>query len=343
MTMAAETTAISQSVLDAAAAWLARRDKGFSAVEQSQFETWRAADPEHAAALTRLERSWGAMDRPLQVGVADEVLRGLAARARGRKRRRAGLACTAVLALLVAGSLWNGSRHAATSTSKSGVAVLVPARQVLPDGTMVELKDSASVAFEFTGAQRRVILSKGVAHFQVTKDPSRPFVVAASGIEIRAVGTAFTVDHRAQRVEVLVTEGRVAVVPAEPSPSIPANPAAAKADVMVSVGEVVTLAVESRKVIVPVTTVAASELAERLEWRIPRLEFTGTPLAEAVKLMNQHNRIRLVIADPLLGQEQVSGLFRADRADGFVQALETGFGIAAEHRGENEIVLRRVR
>ena len=342
MTMATETTAIPQPVLEAAAAWLARRDKGFSAVEQSQFETWRAAAPEHAAALARLERSWAAMDRPLQGGVADEVLRGLAVRARGRKRRRAGLAC-AVLALLVAGSLWHAPRPAAISPSNPGVAVLVPARQVLPDGTTVELKDSASVAFEFTVAQRRVILSKGVAHFQVTKDPSRPFIVAASGIEIRAVGTAFTVDHRAQRVEILVTEGRVAVVPAEPTPSIPSNAAAPNSDVMVNVGEVVALAVESRQVIVPVSPVAASELAERLEWRIPRLEFTGTPLAEAVRLMNQHNQIILVIADPVLAQEQVSGLFRADRADGFVQALETGFGITAEHRGENEIVLRRVR
>ena len=97
--------------------------------------------------------------------------------------------------------------------------------------------------------------------------------------------------------------------------------------------------------VVPVSTVAAAELAsdERLAWRIPRLEFTGTPLAEAVGLMNQHNRVRFVIDDALLAQEQVSGLFRADRTDGFVQALEAGFGIAAERWGENEIVLRRAR
>lgn len=342
MTMAAGSTVISRSVLDAAAAWLARRDKGFSSVEKSQFEAWRAANPEHAAAIARLERSWGAMDRPLQTGSADEVLRGLTAKARRRKRRRAGVAFTTVLTLIVAGSLWNAPQRSETP-SKSSATVLVPARQILPDGTMVDLKDSASIAIEFTTAQRRVTLSKGVAHFQVTKDHSRPFTVAASGIEVRAVGTAFTVDHQAQRVEILVTEGLVAVVPIKPANSAPVSKAASISNILVNVGEIVALAVESKQVIVPVSTVAAGELAERLAWRIPRLEFTGTPLAEAVRLMSQHNRVRFIIDDSLLAQEQVSGLFRADRADGFVQALETGFGITAERRGENEIVLRRAR
>lgn len=335
--------AISPPVLEAAAAWLARRDRGFSAVEFSRFKAWRAAAPEHAAAFDRLERSWGAMDRPLRAGVADEVLRGLAGKAQRRQRRRAGLAVTSLLAVLLAGGLWISPARLETAATKSHTAVLVPARQELSDGTTIELKDSASVTVEFTATQRRVRLDRGVAHFQVVKDPARPFTVDASGIEIRAVGTAFTVDHRAQRVEVLVTEGTVAVVPVQPSPAAAADPAAAKPDVLVNVGEVVAVAVESRELIVPVSPMPASELADRMAWRVPRLEFTGTTLAEAVKRMNQHNRVQFVIEDTRLAQEQVSGLFRADRADGFVQALETGFGITAERRGDDTILLRRAR
>src|SRR5688572_8611003 len=253
MTMAAKTT-VPQSVLDAAAAWLARQDRGFSAVEQSEFEAWRSAHPSHAAALVRLERSWGAMDRPLQTGLADEVLRGLAIKARRRKRRRAGAAFTSVLALLVVGSLWNAPQRS-EAPPKSSVAVLAPVRQVLPDGTVVELKDSASIALEFTTTQRRITLDKGTAHFQVTKDPARPFTVAASGIEVRAVGTAFTVDHQAQRVEVLVTAGLVAVVPSKPAISAPADPAASNSAILVNGGEVVAVGVESREVISPVSSV----------------------------------------------------------------------------------------
>jgi transmembrane sensor len=56
-----------------------------------------------------------------------------------------------------------------------------------------------------------VVLERGEAHFQVAKNPARPFVVVARGVEIRAVGTAFSVGLESTRVEVLVTEGQVAV------------------------------------------------------------------------------------------------------------------------------------
>jgi transmembrane sensor len=45
----------------------------------------------------------------------------------------------------------------------------------------------------------------------VTKDPVRPFIVMAAGVAVRAVGTAFNVKLDSTAVEVLVTEGMVAV------------------------------------------------------------------------------------------------------------------------------------
>jgi transmembrane sensor len=64
----------------------------------------------------------------------------------------------------------------------------------------------------------------GEAHFFVEKDPQRPFVVNAAGIDVRAVGTAFNVRIDPAAVEVLVTEGRVRVDPAVPHDD-PAAPA----------------------------------------------------------------------------------------------------------------------
>lgn len=342
MTKAAKETVISSAVLDAAAAWLARRDNGFSPAEKSRFEAWRAADPQHAAAVARLESSWGAMDRPLHTGSADEVLRGLETRARGRRRRRAGVSIASALVLMVAGLLWHEPQRTVTGSNPSGI-VLVPPHRILPDGTKVEFKGAASIAVEFTTAQRRVTLKQGEAHFQVTKEASRPFVVAVAGIDVRAVGTAFAIERQSQRIEILVTEGRVAVEPrADSAPALDIA-AASPSDTFVNAGEGVAIALESRRVIGRVSAVAADEIAERLAWRSPRLEFTGTPLAEAVGLMNRHNRVQFVIDDASIADEQVSGLFRADRTDGFIQALETGFGIEAERRGENDVVLRRAR
>lgn len=342
MTMASKNTVISSPVLDAAAAWLARRDIGFSSSEQSQFETWCAADPNHAAAVARLERSWSAMDRPLRAGAADEVLHGLETKARDRRRRRVRASAASAFVLMVAGLLWYAPHRPATVSQPSGI-VLVPAHRILSDGTKVELKGSASIAVEFTTAQRRVTLTQGEAHFQVTKDAARPFIVAVDGIEVRAVGTAFAVDRQSQRVEILVTEGRVAVAPRVVSAHAPDIAVPSPSSTFLNAGESVAIALESSRAIAPVSAVAAEEIAERLAWRSPRLEFTGTPLAEAVKLMNLHNRVQFVIEDASITKELVSGLFRADRTEGFIQALETGFGIEAERRGENDIVLRRAR
>ena len=62
--------------------------------------------------------------------------------------------------------------------------------RALDDGTVVELNGGAEIEVQFTAAERRLRLVRGEAHFQVAKNPLRPFVVEAGGVAVRAVGTA---------------------------------------------------------------------------------------------------------------------------------------------------------
>ncbi len=84
------------------------------------------------------------------------------------------------------------------------------------DGTMVVLDGYSRVetgrAF---GVDARDVRLEGRAHFRVAHDPTRPFRVSAGGVIAEALGTTFTVTEDVQRheVDVLVTEGRVAVAP----------------------------------------------------------------------------------------------------------------------------------
>lgn len=82
----------------------------------------------------------------------------------------------------------------------------------LPDGSTMDLDASSEVVLRF-GAQRRdIALTRGRAYFDVAHDVSRPFEVSASGVVSRAVGTRFSVSHRAQQeVAVAVGQGRVQV------------------------------------------------------------------------------------------------------------------------------------
>jgi ferric-dicitrate binding protein FerR (iron transport regulator) len=77
-----------------------------------------------------------------------------------------------------------------------------------------------------------------------------------------------------------------------------------------------------------VRSVPSGERRERLNWRVPLLEFSGTPLAEAIPMFNRHGRRHLVL-DPALGRLQLSGTLRADDTDSLFILLRNEFGIIA--------------
>src|SRR5207244_2744250 len=86
-----------------------------------------------------------------------------------------------------------------------------PDRQLLSDGSVVELNARAEIESNFTDSQRNVRLVRGEALFSVAKDHSRPFVVQVGPITVKAVGTAFNIRHSPKQIEILVTEGRIAI------------------------------------------------------------------------------------------------------------------------------------
>lgn len=318
--------------------WVARRDAGLSPSEAKEFDSWLAADPRHREAMERCDSAWSALDRPHLAGAADELLEAIALRVRRKRRTRVAMAAGFAVVLCAAFLL---PRARVDSPAPSTTAlVILPKEQKLPDGTLVQLNAGAEISIAFEAKVRRVFLSRGEAHFQVTKSVSRPFVVSVGGIEVRAVGTAFSVGRTPDQVEVLVTEGKVAVdkIATAVGSRSPA-PSGVIATLEAGCRTVVDLAPTASSPHVEAMT--ASEISERLAWRAPKLEFTGTPLSEAIALLNEqaikaaavgYEAPRYAIADPSIESLRISGLFRVDNTESFVRLLENGFGIAAESR-----------
>ncbi|MEX6687816.1 DUF4974 domain-containing protein [Danxiaibacter flavus] len=67
-------------------------------------------------------------------------------------------------------------------------------RTILPDGSVVWLNSGSKISYsnDFKGAFREVTLS-GEAFFDVVKNPKKPFIIHASNINIKVLGTAFNV------------------------------------------------------------------------------------------------------------------------------------------------------
>lgn len=301
-----------------------------------------AADDKSGRAPAPAEAGLAALEWAASSGRTPDVLQALRARQRRRLRRR--LAATAAVAtFLLAALAWRVAApvEARAEATPRPVIVSAPIRQALPDGSLVELRDSAQIRVDFGSAERSVVLETGEAHFQVVKDPTRPFVVRASGVQVRAVGTAFAVQLAPAAVDVLVTEGRVAVA-VDSAAAREATPAPLRTTIHVDVGRRLTVPLAPvggapEPAAIPVTTVEQQAL---LGWRVPRLEFTGTPLREAIPMFNRHARSQLVL-DPALGDLQVSGLLRADDAESLLLLLQNEFRIEAEWRPDGQVLLRR--
>lgn len=332
----------SAEIEQAAAGWLARRYGGFSPAESAAFSAWLAEDPRHATAIAELEAAWRVISSPgaSGQGAIAQARQHARERSRARRRRRAAITSLGLAAAALVLFTWLPAHRPGSEATSAPVRIVPrPDLRMLPDGSTLQLNAGAEIVPAFGAEKRLVRILRGEALFTVAHDPARPFVVAAGGVEIKAVGTAFAVRLDSAHVDVLVTEGTVAVA-ATAGPAT--DPAAAPAPdaLLLSAGHrsVVSLAGEALPTIARVTP---AEMAAALAWRDRRLEFTRTPLAEAIELFNGRNDVQLAVADAATGAFEISGIFWANDAESFVRLLESAFGMTVDRSGRRIVITGR--
>lgn len=331
-----------------AAAWLAQRDEGFTPQQASSFEAWRRADRRHAEAVARLEQAWQSLQR---LGSLPSERREALARDLLRDEERGtltvlfsrwgALTAVAAAALVFAFVLfWPKSRHAdlaAASPVRVETTGEAYRRLTLDDGSAVEMNAQTELRIAYSPDERRVELLRGEASFAVAKNKARPFLVTAGTVTVRAVGTAFNVRLASTAVEVLVTEGRVKVEKQEPAK----ERSSAEEGPLVGAGEKIVIASTPSNESPVVTQVSPQTIRQELGWQTSWIRFDETPLSQAVEAFNSHNRIKLELADPRLGELKVDGSFRLENVEAFVRLLELNGGIATDRSVPDRIVLKQ--
>lgn len=325
----------------AAASWILRRQKGLSRTETQELDQWLAASPGHARMLAEMERTAGLLDA-LPKAPRAEVITFPQAREPARRRGvvlRAAVACAVLLA--AGGTAWwqvVRVRPAYAQSAETQVGGMQ--KLALPDGSVVRLNTNSAVEVSYVATERRVRLVRGEAYFTVAKDKSRPFWVQAGPLAVRAVGTEFNVRLGSDRVNVLVTEGKVRVVEDENSGPAPHTESAGS---MLTQGQLaqISLAGDSAQPTsaVVITAVEPRQMKNTVAWQEGRLAFFDIPLAEVVAEFNRYNAHRIVIADPVLAARLFGGSFASHRVEPLLEVLEQSFGVVSEERG-GETVLR---
>jgi transmembrane sensor len=186
-------------------------------------------------------------------------------------------------------------------------------RVSLGDGSTIELNTDSEVRVRYTSNERHVDLTRGEALFHVAKNPTRPFDVDAGETTVLAVGTAFSVrlhdEKRVDQVDVVVSEGRIAI-----------NPPSSQT---YSAGTVATV----RNGRVDATTLSSDDITGRLMWTTGRLVFQGEKLGDVVAEINRYNERKLLVNDPDISGLRIGGNFQATDPEGFARALDRTFGI----------------
>jgi len=337
---------------EAALAWFARCQRGLTDAQETEFQDWLAADPQHAALFNELDGTWELLGRA--GGSAPVAVTALAPRrAGGVTWLRLGLPLAAAAALaLTYLTWWRPAHYTGEAVTEVGALRIVH----LPDGSVVKLNTDSALSTVFSPEERRVKLVRGEAHFAVAKNPDRPFIVEAGGVSVRAVGTAFNVRLEDKAVEVLVTEGKVRVDDALSGKSLLARNAVVNGEALPALGYPVLASgqkvvvalpapvarVESRLVETAATAVATDEIQRELAWQERRLDFELATLEDIAAEFNRYSRHKLVIGDPLLAQKRFGGSFKPDDQAGFVRMLQENFGVTVEE-SESATVLRSAR
>lgn len=336
-----------QPVPDAAAiqattaAWLCERDEGFSPERAAAFAAWCAADPRHRAAVAKVERGLALLHQlpAARAAIKARLMHRPAACAPWRRRIPvlawpAGLAA----ALLLAFGLWRSAPQPSVPVQIFAASPLAPTRATLGDGSVVNVNTHGELAVELGEKERRVTLARGEAHFAVKPDSTRPFVVVAGGVTVRAVGTMFLVRLRGDAVEVFVEEGKVTVAPVAT-----ATAEAVTAPVpLVQAGEYAVVSRAAPALAPHIEKMDPPAMSAALRWHRRVAVFNDVPLTEVVAQFNRRNAVQLVLADPSLGARRFGGVLALDQVDALLRLLEKEGGMAVERRGENEIVLRQI-
>lgn len=197
---------------------------------------------------------------------------------------------------------------------------------VLPDGSRVELGADSRITTRYTASQRFVSVDAGEAYFLVAKDPGRPFLVDAGGMQVTAVGTAFNVRRNSDRVVIAVSEGRVQLDSRETAGDLTTLKSARTP---LLAGQQAVYNSGSRTV-----TIAQISAMDVASWRNGVLKYMHEPLGSVAEDLSRYHNKRIIISDARLSAMPFTGTVFSSRIGDALKAFESVFPLQVQERGD---------
>lgn len=326
-----------------------------------ELRRWIAADPARQELVDELRRLWTETGDLRQSWDAEAALHRIRAAPAGPARvirlprfyhqepasrwRRAGrtaLQVAAALALVLGGArIWQetAGRSVAPTPAPALAEVSTPRGQRavlrLPDGTRVMLAPASVLRYAVApGSGPRAVHLEGEAYFTVTHDSTRPFAVHTARGVATDLGTRFGVQAYASdsTLVVVVAEGKVALSPRRDT----LHRSLAHDRLLLAQGDLGRVARDGR-----LTATRGVSVDRYLAWTEGRLEFSDTPLGEALIRIGRWHDLEIRLADPALGRRPLTASFNDEPAAEVLRLIAASLDLRVEQRGKLVVIRSR--
>jgi transmembrane sensor len=321
-----------------ARAWMVKLRGGeMSSRMTAEFDRWRLASPENAAAYEREVADYAAM-REIKT-LDDFGLNGTWRERPGMGWRKYGTMAAGAIAVLFIISVGINplNRHERGpdapslafepfSTQRGEIRILR-----LSDGSIATLDTDSMVEVSITNKHRQLRLSQGRARITVAKG-ALPFSTRAGAGEIIAYSGSFDVAYDSERhIGIRVLEGDALV---QPSAQFAALGAASRR--LVPGSTFVYRAAD----FTDITKAQMPDIDLNQDWPRGWVEFESIRLDRLIEQANKYSSKPIRLADPTLATLNVSGRFKISDTEGFVARICDLFDLRSTSKPDAIIVRR---
>ncbi len=204
-------------------------------------------------------------------------------------------------------SLIKSNNHEVTAWAEICAPAGARTQFMLPDGSKGWLNSNAKLKYSLDFKQNRHVNLSGEAYFEVTKDKKKPFTVSTPNLDVKVVGTIFSVSalEEENTTEVVLQEGSVEV----DNPAIGLN-ALMKPDQK--------LVYDNTKKKYQTSTLNAQQYNT---WKDGMLIFRNEPLSDVFKRMSRWYNIKITITDEQIKRYKYRATFREEPVEEVIRLI----------------------
>lgn len=331
-------TEIDENLLDEATEWFARLQRSEVGAElQQAFQTWLQTSPAHQAAYAQINDLWDSLAVVEDIPVTtSEIDKGVKRWSFWHSWLQWPQLVTVTITAVIAVVLFVFTRN----TGPIEIYATQVGEQkefVLGDGSHIYLNTNSQATVRLTEDKRLLYLDRGEIFFNVSHDPSRPFIVVTTGGLAKVLGTKFNIIRWQEESIVTVIEGSVGVVSigkGELKQNLDIVQKTKALDVKLSPNEQIILNQQEFN-----STPIAVDIKAVQAWQDRKLVYNGESFAQVIEDINRYYEGEFVIGDVHLENLKVIAVLDIQDRESMQATLEDAFDIRGVQMSDNTTVL----